>query len=74
MNDTFVCEKFELAFGAPFLNHDGGFDCEVCSLRWKVVTLRGTQFFQPDGSIGKCFMNMLSEEIERCPNVWQRSE
>ena len=28
-NDIFPREKFERAFGAPLLNHDGGFDCEV---------------------------------------------
>ena len=31
-DDIFLHEKFEWAFGAPLLNHDRGFDCEVCSL------------------------------------------
>ena len=74
VNDTFLCEKFERAFGAPLLNHDGGSDCEVRSLWWKVVTLRGRQYSLPDGGIGTSFVNMLSEEIERCTDGRQRSE
>ena len=74
VNDIFLRDKFVLAFGAPLLNHDGGSDCEVRSLWWKVVALRGKQYSLPDGSVETRFVNMLSEEIERCTDCRQRSE
>ena len=67
-------EKFKWAFGTPLLNHDGGSDCEVRSLWWKVVALRGKRYSLPDGGIGTSFVNMLSEEIERCMEGRQRSQ
>ena len=51
-NDIFLCKKFEWAFDAPLLNHDGGSDCEVRSLWWKVVVLRGKQYSLSDGGFG----------------------
>ena len=59
-NDIFRHEKSERAFGATLLNHHGGFYCEVRSLWWKVVALRGRQYSPPDGGIGTRFVNMLS--------------
>ena len=74
-NNIFQHEKFEQgAFGTLLLNHNGGFDCKVRSLWWKVVALRGKQYSLPDGGIGTRFVNMLSEEIERCTKGQQRSE
>ena len=73
-NDTFLREKFAQAFGTPLLNHNGGSDCEVCSLWWNVVVLRGRQYLLPDGGIGTRFVNTLSEEIERCMDGRQKSK
>ena len=74
VNDIFLHEKFKRAFGASLLNHDRGSDCEVHSLWWKVVALRGKQYLLPDGGVGTRFVSMLSEEIERYTKGQQRSE
>ena len=73
-NDAFLQEKFAQAFGTPLLNHDGGPDSETRSLWWKVAALQGKQYSLPDGGVGTRFVNMLSEEIERCTEGRQPSE
>ena len=74
LNDIFLRDQFVLAFGAPLVNHDGRCNCEVHTLWWKVVALRGKQYLLPDGGVWTWFVNMLSEEIERCTEGRQRSE
>ena len=78
VNDAFLRDKFERAFGAPLLNSDSddsvGDNTEGRSLWWGAVSLKGKQYELPHGGIGTRFVNMLSEEIERSNNGGQCSE
>ncbi len=75
VDDVFLQLKFARAFGAQLLNHSGdGDNSEVRSLWWGSVALKGKQYTLPDGGVGTRFVNLLSEEIERCNEGRQRSE
>ena len=78
MNDAFLCDKFEQAFGALLLNSDSddsiGDNTEGRSLWWGAVSLKGKQYELPHSGIGTRFVNMLSEEINHSNNGGQRSE
>ena len=73
-NDDFLRTTFERAFGAPLVNGDGGPDSDIRKLWWKTVELRGKQYELPNGNVGKRFVNILAEEIERCTAGRQPSE
>ena len=72
--DDFLRTTFERAFGAPLVNGDGGPDSDIRKLWWKTVELRGKQYELPNGNVGKRFVNILAEEIERCTAGRQPSE
>ena len=70
----FLRKTFERAFGATLVNDEEDPDSDVRTLWWKTVELRGKQYQLPHGNVGKRFLNILSEEIERCTAGRQTSE
>ena len=72
--DSFLEDKFWLAFGAPLVNDDSGPESGERSLWWEVVRLRGKQYSLPHGRCGTRFLNMLANEIEACTRGRQTSE
>ena len=70
----YLNEKFDVAFGAPLLNHDGGPDDDDRRLWWQMVGLRGKQYALPGRRVGVRFVNILAAEIESCTAARQSSE
>ena len=52
------------AYGACFLGSDGGEQINEWGQRWKrVVSIRGQQYVLPGGSVGREFVNLLTNEV-----------
>ena len=59
-----VNDRLFRAYGACFLGLDGGEQINEWGQRWKrVVSIRGQQYDLPGGSVGREFVNLLTNEV-----------